>query len=260
MFDTHCHLNFDVFDGKVPSVVNNAKKDGVSLFVIPGVDIESSKRAIELSDIHNEVFASCGFHPTHNFSSINKKAIEELERLLASSDKVVAVGEIGLDSYKGKSSLRVQKEFLKKQIELAKKLNLGVILHNRETSEALIDVLKEIWTPKLSGRVVFHFVEPHKTILDFATKNRVYMGVDGDITYNKKKQEFLKKIPLDLLVLETDSPFLVPEPLRSKGVKPNEPKNVKIVANFVSKILEKDTSEIDEITTRNAKKLFNMLE
>lgn len=205
-------------------------------------------------------------------SSLNpdlvNNVLTELEKLLQNK-KVIAVGEIGIDKHYYQKTkyknyqvnaefLKLQIQFLKTQIDLAIKYDKSLILHNREAVSDLIKVLIEKWDEKLEGHVVFHCCEPDERLLQFALKHYIYIGVDGDVTYDKVKSEFVKKIPLHLLVLETDSPFLLPrpgghaEPLRY----PNEPKNIPIIAEYIAGIMGKDVEEIKKKTTENAKRLF----
>lgn len=285
MFDTHCHLNFRVFEGKVRQVIKEAKESDVNYFVVPGTDIETSKKAVEIAQKFNGVFAAVGIHPHHinqiqnsNLKSQNENLnlkIKELEKIIT-FPKVVAVGEIGLDKYIYQKTkyknyqvnddfIEFQKIFFIEQLKLAKKYKKPVIIHNRQAKKDLLDILNANYH-LLNTNIVFHCCEPDDELLNFAIKNKIFIGVDGDVTYNKKKQEFVKKIPLNLLLLETDSPFLKPRVtslIRSdKNVtekeRVNEPKNLLITAYFVSKILKKSFDEIAEKTTKNGKKFFNL--
>jgi TatD DNase family protein len=260
MFDTHCHLNFDVFDDVLAQVISEAQKAGVSRICVPGTDLQSSKRAIEIASKYPSLYAAVGLHPTEDLDETSlDETVENIQKLAESSDFAVAIGEVGLDYYKYKSPERVQVLYFQKQAELAAKLGLSLIIHNRQSTEALIEILKECWTDALSGFTVFHCVEPHDELLEFAKENKVYMGIDGDITYDEKKQEFVRKIPLDLLVVETDSPFLTPLPARKSGVKYNEPKYLPSILEKLSQILDVSKEELAETTNNNALKLFNLM-
>ena len=260
MFDTHCHLNFDVFDENLDSVIKESKKVGVDRILVPGTDIGTSKKAIELASKHPSLYAAVGIHPTEQIVEEElPEMLKELEALVESSDNVLAIGEVGLDHYKYKSATRVQEAYFIKQAELAAKLGLSLIIHNRQSTETLIELLGKVWSPALEGSTVFHCAEPRDELLYFAKNNGVYLGFDGDITYDEKKQEFVKKVPLELLVVETDSPFLTPLPIRSTGTKYNEPKNLILIIKKVSELLGKDEEEIMEATTKNALKLFNLV-
>jgi len=216
MFDTHCHLNFDFFDNKLKDVISSAREVGVERFVIPGTDIESSKKAIKIAGHYKNVYAAIGIHPTEDLEKKGvSKIIEQLREMVEDSKKIVAIGEVGLDYYRFKSPASKQIEFLKEQIKLAKKLGLSVIFHNRVATKDFLKTVDLMWDSSLKNKIVFHACSADKTILDFAKKKGVYIGVDGDVTYDDQKASFIKKVPLDMLVLETDSPFLTPRPVRN---------------------------------------------
>lgn len=283
MFDTHCHLNFKAFSGKVSQVIEEAKKTGVKYFVVPGTDLETSKKAIEIEEKFDGVYAAVGIHPHHLFKLKAKsqklkveKELEEIEELL-NQPKVVAVGEIGLDRYLYQKTkykdyqvdeefIELQKMFFIEQLKLAKKYKKAVIIHNRQARKDLLEILSspnyELLITNYS--FVFHCCESDDDLLDFAQKHKIFIGVDGDVTYDEKKQEFIKKVPLELLVLETDSPFLLPvipsltrsEKDRKKII--NEPKNLPLIAEFVAKLKNVSVDKLIEKTTKNAKKLFDL--
>jgi TatD DNase family protein len=286
MFDTHCHLNFKAFRKDLPLVIDRAKAVGVNHFVVPGTDIETSKKAVEIAEKFDGVYAAVGIHPHHVFrvkdesvknisraqNIFTSSSFMEIEALL-SHPKVVAVGEVGMDKFQytntkyqtyviDENFVNLQKEILAEQIKLAIKYKKSLILHNRNAWGDLLEILERNWDNKLSGRTVFHCMESDFRAgitppLQFAIDNHIYIGVDGDVTYSKEKQAFVKKIPLELLVLETDSPLLLPEPLRSKKLYPNEPKNIPIILDCISQLRKESREKIEAATTENAKKLFN---
>ena len=277
MFDTHCHLNFSAFDGILEKVISEAKNEGVEKFVAPGTDVETSKKAVEIAKKYEGVYAAVGIHPHHVKEIQNSKLktqnynlklkIKEIEKLLT-EPKVVAVGEIGLDrhiyqktKYKDynidEEFIALQKEVFLAQLNLAKKYKKTVIIHNRQAKDDLLKILNTYYL-LLNTSMVFHCCEPDFDLLDFAKKNHIYIGVDGDVTYDPKKQAFVKEIPLSLLVLETDSPFLTPAPLRNdqKTKFPNTPKNLALIAQKVAEIKEEKLEKIMEITRENGERLF----
>lgn len=313
MFDTHCHLNFKVFRKNLSEVIERARKVGVNYFVVPGTDLESSKRAVEIAEKYDGVYAAVGIHPHHTYEILNKKSeilnsklqinhndlnsnnqnkkVSDLKNLgfenylelrhsnlefilkniegLLSNPKVVAVGEIGLDkhqytktkyqNYRVNSELvEGQKELLIKQIKLASKYKKSVILHNRGATEEILKLLTTNYY-LLTTNIVFHCCEPDERLLEFAIKHNIFIGVDGDVTYIEDKQEFVKRIPLELLVLETDSPFLLPEPLRSqKNRLFNGPKNLPLIAEFIAKVKNVSINQLIDTTEKNAKTLFSI--
>lgn len=285
-FDTHCHLNFEAFKGRVEKAIDDAKKAGVNQIVIPGTDVETSEKAIETAEKNQGIYTAVGIHPHHVFEifstaryqkffngkqktvknlvpSLVQNELKKIENLL-SNKKVMAIGEVGIDrhiyqktkypDYKiGEEFIKLQKIILKEQIKLAIKHDKSLILHNREAREDMFEVLREVWDKRLEGRTVFHCCEPDETLLEFAKDHKMFIGVDGDITYYKEKQQFIKTVPLDMLVLETDSPFLSP----TKQF-PNEPKNIPLIAEFVAKLKGISIDEVAKMTTENARKLFKI--
>jgi len=296
MIDTHCHLNFKAFRKNLADVIEAAKRAGVNQIIVPGTDVETSKKAVEIAERYEEIWAAVGIHPhhvyqiqnskgngfdfahhcpeqgrtdkiqNHNSKFKNKELLNDLERLLV-HQKVVAIGEVGLDKHVYQKTkyenyqvdnelIELQKELLRLQIKLAIKYKKTIILHNRESTKEILDLLITNRYPLSAMRVVFHCCEPDDRLLEFAIQNHIYLGVDGDVTYREDKQAFVKKIPPELLVLETDSPYLLPEPLRSKKAYPNEPKNIPLIAEFISQLRSISINQLIEITTKNAERLF----
>lgn len=271
MVDTHCHLNFKTFDGRVEDVIKRAKEVGVERFIVPGTDIESSKKAVELAEKYNEVYAAVGIHPHHAREINIQYAVSSIQELL-SNKKVVAVGEVGMDKHVYKKTkydnyqidpefVQAQKQLFIEQIKLAVKYKKSLIIHNRQAGELLAIIGESSVAKALTGRAVFHCCEANDQLLQFALAHQIYIGVDGDVTYSSSKIEFVKKIPLELLVLETDSPFLIPEPLRSRsGSKSlvNEPKNLQLIAQQISEMKNTPIKRLIEVTQRNSLTLFNI--
>jgi len=283
VFDTHCHLNFKAFRKNLNEVIDRAMTDGVNYFVVPGTDLETSKRAVKIAEKYGSyspercrgIYAAVGIHPHHvyqtqNYNSKLKSIIQELEKLIT-HPKVVAVGEIGLDRHQYKITkyksylvdnefVKVQKELLIEQIKLAVRYKKAIILHNRESTKELLNILTTNYY-RLTTNMVFHCCEPDDELFDFAIKHKIFIGVDGDVTYSQKKQAFVKKVPLELLVLETDSPYLIPKPLKNRsafGWYRNEPKNLNIIAEFIARKKNISISRLIETTYNNSKKLFSI--
>ena len=272
-FDTHCHLNFSRFKKDVDEVVRAATEAGVKSIVIPGTDIPSSQKAIELAQKYAaeglDIWAAVGIHPHHVFEHKDgSNELEELEKLLQ-EDRVVAIGEIGLDKHQYESTkyeeyhvddmfIEKQKALFRAQFELAKKYNKSIIMHNREAKEELSPIVRELWDPSLKGKAVLHCCEPDVELLELAKELGLYLGVDGDLTYWAEKQEFIKAVPLEMLVIETDAPFLLPEPLKSQKLYPNVPANVVLVAEKVAELKSETVERVAEVTTANARLLFGI--
>ncbi len=273
MIDTHAHLNFSRFKKNVDEVIKNSRAAGIKKFIVPGTDITSSKKAVALAQAHDDIWAAVGIHPHHVYKYVQKEGgtafeeeFNELE-VLAQHERVVAIGEIGLDRHVYEDTkygsyaisdefIELQRTLFVGQIELAKRAGKSVIIHNREAVEDTLPLLEEHWDERFEHRMVFHCCEPREDLLKWAQEHKIFIGVDGDVTYWKEKQEFIKKVPLDMLVLETDSPFLLPEPMKSQKLYPNTPANLPYIAEFVANLRGESPSELIERTTENASKLF----
>jgi len=277
LIDTHCHLNFKTFAKNIDKVINGAKKAGVKKIVVPGTNLDSSQKAIELTQKHNNIYASVGIHPHHcleirNSCLAGRQAKHEirnqLQRLIR-TEKVVAIGECGLDYYHyqktkydnykiDKNFKRVQKEIFELQIKLAYDFNLPLIIHNREASDDMLDILNTKYKILNTISGVFHCFMGNNKLLTWALKHNFYIGINGLVTYNQTVQEIAKQVPLEKILIETDSPFLTPEPLRSQKSFPNKPENVKIVAAKIATIKGDSFLKVAEQTTKNALQLFKL--
>lgn len=274
MFDTHCHLNFKRFKSSRDEVIQRAFEAGISGILVPGTDVDSSKKAVELTRTHAGIYAAVGIHPHHLFELLSSNEAGRVPELLGTihgllqDQKVLAVGEVGIDRhvYAGTkyesyavsdAFVKLQKQVLAEEIKLALHEHKSIIFHNREAKADLLEVLSP-WANSLAGRAVFHCCEPDSDLLSYAQKHHIYMGVDGDITYDTAKQEFVKHVPLDLLVLETDAPYLLPEPLRSQKKYPNEPAYITYTAAAIARLTGVSVEEIRKRTTENAYRLFGI--
>ncbi len=262
MFDTHCHLNFKAFKGRIEETLKKAKSSEIEYLMIVGTDFETSKKGIEIAKKYKGVFSSVGIHPTKDLEKIQIKTAKERLKKLLQEKKVLAVGETGLDYYWFRANPKIQMTFFKMQIKLSLLFGKSLIIHNRNASKDIIRTIDECWDKKLEQRCVFHCCEPNLKILEYAKKRKIYIGVDGDITYNDQKALFIKKVPLEMLVLETDSPFLTPKfdtRQKNKSFKSlNEPKNLLFILKYVSKIKKLKENELKKIVLENSFKLFNL--
>ena len=271
-FDTHCHLNFKAFSSKREKIIQEAKDKGIKFILIPGTNIKTSQKAVQIAEEHKNIFAAIGLHPHHAFEIKKKEVpliISQLKKMIQ-SNKVVAVGEIGLDKHQYQKTqyeaYLVDKNFLEKQkllfaaqIKLAIQYNKPVIIHSREASKEMIKVLEENWSPQLKNKLVFHCAEPSRKILNFAFHHQAFIGVDGDISYYQQKRDFLKNyVPLKMIVLETDSPYLSPYYRGKKLPFPNQPKNIILVAQLLAQEKKVSLEELARITTKNARQLFKI--
>ena len=259
MFDTHCHLYFDALYLDLDRIIFKSKEEKVNYLVIPGADYKTSLKAIEISNCYENVYAAVGFHPTELILEEDiEKELFKIEELI-SKEKVVAVGEIGLDYYHKINSELVQKILLEKQLGLAIKYNKSAIIHSRHSTEDVIKIIRDFGTENFERSLVFHCAEPANEVLDFSIKNNYFIGIDGDVTFDKNKQDFIKEVPMKNLVLETDSPFLAPT---EDGIKDrdkiNYPYYLPKIAKKVSEIKNISLNEVIKTTTSNALLLFGV--
>jgi len=253
LVDTHCHLTDKGFEGKVGEVVERARRAGVEKIIVLGSSLIDSKKAIEIVEENKGVYAMVGFYPgaLEKMGDLNK-AMEKLRRLARSSKAVVGIGEIGLDCYWNKQNIDEQKKLFKLQLELANELNLPVAIHNRLAEKEIREVFDLM--NKLP-RGVFHAWSGDGKFLEYVLERGFYVSFAGNVTYKgaENLRTVLKRVPLDRLFLETDSPYLSPEPLRGKL---NEPVNVKITAKFVASLLNISFEDLVRQTSKNALCLF----
>ncbi|SDI96634.1 TatD family hydrolase [Alteribacillus bidgolensis] len=253
LFDTHVHLNIDQFEEDVEDTINRAKSEGVEWMTVVGFDRETIPKAMELAETYDFIYAAVGWHPVDAID-MTEEDLKWLEEL-AADPKVVALGEMGLDYHWDKSPKEVQKEVFRKQIHLAKKVNLPIIIHDREAHQDIVDILKEENAAETGG--IMHCFGGSLEIAKECLKMNFYISFGGPVTFKnaKKPKEVAKEIPMDRLLVETDSPFLAPHPYRGKR---NEPAYVKLVAEKIAELKEISFETLAEQTTANAKKLFRI--
>ncbi|MEG0237466.1 MAG: TatD family hydrolase [Cetobacterium sp.] len=249
LVDTHCHLDNEKFDEDRLEVIERIKEN-LEFCVNIGYDLASSKKSLELAKEYDFIYAVIGVHPI-DIAEYNEEVEKELE-ILGKNPKVVAIGEIGLDYHWMTEPKEVQQERFKRQLELAERLNKPVVIHTRDAIEDTVNILKEY--PNITG--VIHCypgsLETAKQLVD-----RFYLGIGGTLTFknSKKAVEVVKDIPLDRIVIETDCPYLTPEPFRGKR---NEPIYVEYVAKKIAEIKEISVEDVTKVTTENAKKLYRI--
>lgn len=250
--DTHCHLQFEHYADDLAMVIGNAKKAGVKQFIVPGVDSLSSKLAMELAQSHpGTIFASVGFHP---YEASHNPDISILEQC----NPIIAIGEIGLDYhlFKGEPAAgkkQEQKMLFEEQLRLAVKRNLPVVMHCRDGFDDFFTVLDSL--PHVP-RGVIHCFSGGMQELRQARERNLFVGIDGNVTYSKLLASIVPHIPLGMLLLETDAPYLTPVPHR--GAR-NEPKYIPIVAKTIATLLDTDISIVEKATTDNAHALFRLM-
>ncbi|ASM40655.1 TatD family hydrolase [Campylobacter sp. RM12327] len=257
IIDTHCHLDDESFDKDLDAVIQKAFNSGVKSVIIPGANLQDLPKARDIAHRYENVFFAAGIHPYH----IDNFDIEILKEFLKDS-KCIAVGECGLDYFRlpkdeqEKENIKsLQKRYFGYQIELAMDLNKPLIIHAREANEDIYQILLKYKVD--FKKVVLHCFNASLLLLSLA-KYGAYFGIGGVLTFKNAKNlvKILRDIPLENLLIETDAPYLTPEPHR--GTR-NEPVYTKYVASKMAEILNMDVNEIEEITTKNSKKLFKEL-
>jgi TatD DNase family protein len=248
--DTHCHLDYGQFDADREAVVERARAADVRRILVPGTDLASSRRAVALAEAYPEVRAAVGVHPT-NTADFDLQSLAEL-RELAAHPKVDAIGEIGIDLYWKIVPLITQQQALADQLELAESLGKPVIIHDREAHAEVMAALKDA-AP--AAGVVLHSFSGEAEMAQAAIEAGYYLGVDGPLTY--KKNEALRAIfaavPLERILIETDSPYLTPQAWRGQR---NEPAYVRAVADKLAEITGRPLEEVAAATSANAARLF----
>jgi len=252
LVDTHCHIHSNDYKLDINKVYRDAKEAGVDKLICVGTDLADSKLAIEFANKHLSTWSSIGIHPHKADKYVDNKLLEEFASL-ASSDKVVAIGECGLDYFYNHSSKKSQEKILRYQIELAIKHKLPLIFHVRNGFDDFWPILDSY--PKIRG--VLHSFTDDQTNLDKAIERGLFIGVNGIATFSKDLDqiEVYKQIPLANLLLETDAPYLTPTPFRGMIC---EPKHVKIIAGFLAKLRGETSGVIANQTSENAKLLFRI--
>lgn len=247
--DTHCHIDNEKFDCDRDEVLKRIERE-LKFAVNIGYDLKSSKNSIELADTHDFIYAVVGVHPM-DVERYDKALEDEIERL-AGDKKVVAIGEIGLDYHWMTTPKEFQQEIFRKQIELARRVKKPIVVHTRDAMHDTIEILKDY--PDVGGIIHCYpgSVESARELID-----RFYLGIGGTLTFKnaKKTVEVVREIPLERLVLETDAPYLTPEPHRGKR---NEPIYVEHVARKIAEIKGIPYEEVVRVTTENAKKVYGI--
>ena len=254
LVDTHCHLDFSDYKDDLDKVIKRANENGVKKLIVPGANLESSIKAIGLTRKYGSVYASVGIHP-HDADNVTSVDIFKVRELALSGEKTVAIGEIGLDKFKGLSSIENQIYLFKEQLKIAKELDMPVILHNREANEEFLDILSEMGPFSAGG--VCHCFSADERILKELLSMGFHISFTGSITFNKASdlRELLRKVPIERLLLETDSPYMAPVPVRGKR---NEPVNVKYLLKLYADNYHVDELDIARVTTHNANYLFKL--
>jgi len=255
--DTHCHLTLPEFDSDRQAAIGRASAGGISRIVVPGIDLPTSQAAVALAEGDQGLRAAVGIHP-HHASEWNPQTARQLAQL-AASPAVCAIGEIGLDYYRGYSAREDQLSAFLGQLELAAELGLPVLVHNREATQDLLQHLIE-WSARLPGELgeragVLHAFSADTDSARRAMTAGFFLGVGGPITYRNAntRREITAELPVDRLVIETDSPYMTPHPHRGQR---NEPALLALVAQSLSDVLGMQLQDLATATSANAARLF----
>ena len=267
--DSHAHLFFQDFQKDLDDVLRRAIDADVRYIVNPGTDLETSRQSIALAEKHEMIYACVGFHP-HDASKADDRALEEIETL-SNHPKVVAIGEIGLDYHYNFSSPERQREAFARQIEIAQRRNLPVVIHSREADQDTLRIVEELgnrapsWrslpTGEPASRGVFHCFPGDSRMAEMVIEWGFFISIPGPITFGSKPnkpnsmEEVVSNISIEHILLETDSPYLTPVPNRGKR---NEPANIPHIARKIGEIQGRSPEEIGRLSSIGVKKLFGV--
>ena len=253
LFDSHAHLNDARFDEDREALIKKLQEEHVDLVLNPGADIETSISSVELANKYDFIYAAVGVHP-HDVKDLDDTAIDTLRKLAIENEKVVAIGEIGLDYYWNTDNKELQKKAFIEQIKIANKYNLPIVIHTREAVMDTLQILKE---NKVTKTGVFHCCPQNRELIKEGLKLGFYISFAGPITFKNSKNavEMINLVPNDRILIETDSPYLSPEPHRGQR---NDCRNVKYVAQKIADAKGMTLEQIADITYENARKIFKI--
>ena len=260
-FDSHCHLDDERFNEDRETLIEQIKQADITKFVSAGYSIEGSKKGVELSKKYEYIYTTCGISPNDIPQNEEElwKDIEKIRDLVQENmedKKIVAIGEIGLDYYWEKDLQRRewQRQAFMKQIEMANTFELPIVIHTREAVMDTLEILKENMVNK---KGIFHCCPLNRELVKEALKLGFYISFAGPVTFKNSKNanEIIEMVPNDKMLIETDSPYLAPEPVR--GTR-NDPRNVKYIAQKIADVKGISLEEVAKITYENAKKIFNI--
>lgn len=247
--DTHCHLSKEDYQD-IDKVINNAKKAAVNKIIISGCDKKSIKESIEIIEKYSNVYLSLGYHPSEA-DLIEEKDLDELKKIIKNTNKIVALGEIGLDYHWNKQNKEKQIWLFEKMLDIARELKLPVVIHSRDAFQDTYDILK-----KSQCKGVIHCFSGNIENAKMYISIGFSLGIGGVLTFqNSKLKDVIKDISIDKIVSETDSPYLAPVPYR--GTK-NEPKNIPIIVEEIAKHKKLNIEEVRSKIEQNVKEIFNI--
>ena len=250
-FDSHAHYNDEKFEQDRNEIINSIYDEEITKVICVGYNLEQSKKALDFSKEFHFMYATCGISP-NDIDDYVENNLEKIEEL-AKEKKVVAIGEIGLDYYWNKDNKEKQKELFIKQIEIANRLEKPIVIHTRDAAPDTIEILKD---HPVNKKGIFHCCPLNQELIKEGLKLGYYISFSGNITFkNAKSEACVSLVPLEKILIETDSPYLSPEPFRGKR---NDSRNVKLVAQKIADIKGVTLEEIAKITYENAKKVYQI--
>lgn len=259
LFDSHAHYNDEKFNEDREKVISSVKAEGITKLICVGYNVQSSKEAIKIAKEHEFIYSSCGVSP-NDIPQTEEELWKEIDKIkemlkLKYENKLVAVGEIGLDYYWNKENVVLQQNAFIEQIKIANDNDLPIIIHTREAVSDTIDILKN--KIQVKNRGIFHCCPLNRELVKEALKLGFYISLAGPITFKNAKNanEIIEMIPLDRILIETDSPYLSPEPFRGKR---NDSRNVKYMAQKIADVKQMKLEDIAKVTYENAEKIFKL--
>ena len=251
--DSHCHLYYEPYINDLQKTIDESKSKNVNRFLSISVDLETSLKNIQISEKFNEVYCTIGLHPNNVLSS--HKDLDKILNLYSSNTKIIGIGEAGIDLFRTKDNLALQIECFEKQIEFCIKNNLPIVVHSRNSEKETINVLQKFKNKNL--KFILHCFSGTESFAKECIKLNGHIAFGGMITFKKSFNltEICKQIPLNKLLVETDSPYLSPHPFRGKI---NHPQNTSLVVEKIAQIKQKKFEEISKITTNNFNELFKI--
>lgn len=253
IFESHAHYDDDKFKKDRKKVLDSLEKNGISYIVNVGASIQSVKKTIELTEEYSFVYGAVGIHPCDT-AELNEENFDWLKKM-TKKEKVVAVGEIGLDYYWDEPEREIQKRWFERQIELAREVKLPMIIHSRDAAKDTLDIMKERRADEIGG--VIHCFSYGKEMAKEYLDMGFYFGIGGVVTFSnaKKLKEVVEYVPLERILLETDCPYLAPVPNRGKR---NTSLNLTYIAEEIAKIKHISYEEVVQATLENSKKMYRL--
>ena len=255
-FDSHSHLNDEKFDEDRDKIIKEIYESGTTNFITAGYSVESSKKAFEISNNYDFIYATAGISPNDIPQTEEElwKQLGEIKQIAKNNKKILAIGEIGLDYYWNKENKDIQKKAFVEQIKLANELELPIVIHTRDAISDTIQILKE---NEVKNRGIFHCCPQNRELIKEGLKLRFYISFAGPITFKNSKNadEMISLVPDDRILIETDSPYLAPEPVR--GTR-NTPINVKYIAKKIADVKGLNIEDVEKITIENTKKILKI--